>query len=93
MKENPGWRLSITSHTDSRGSDRYNMRLSDRRAQAALQYLVSHGIDAGRLTAKGYGETRLVNQCSNGVRCSAAAHQMNRRSEFEIIGEKGESPR
>lgn len=85
MKEHPDWHLSITSHTDSRGSDRYNMRLSDRRARAALQYLISHGIDAGRLTAKGYGETRLVNKCSNGVRCSAAAHQLNRRSEFEII--------
>lgn len=85
MKAHPNWHLNITSHTDSRGSDRYNMKLSERRAQAALQYLISHGIDAGRLTAHGYGETRLVNKCSNGVPCSAAAHQLNRRSEFEII--------
>ncbi|WP_162946583.1 OmpA family protein [Chitinophaga barathri] len=87
MKENPTWHLDITSHTDSRGSDRYNMRLSDRRARAAMQYLTSHGIDASRLSATGYGETRLVNKCSNGVRCSAAAHQLNRRSEFKIINE------
>lgn len=85
MKEHPNWHLNITSHTDSRGSDSYNMKLSERRARAALQYLISHGINADRLTAHGYGETRLVNKCSNGVPCSAEAHQLNRRSEFEII--------
>ncbi|HEY9259020.1 OmpA family protein [Chitinophaga sp.] len=85
MKAHPNWHLNITSHTDSRGRDKYNMKLSERRAQSALQYLISHGIDANRLTAHGYGETRLVNKCSNGVPCSAAEHQLNRRSEFEII--------
>lgn len=64
MKEHPDWHLRITSHTDSRGSDSYNMKLSERRAQAAMKYLITHGIDADRLTAQGYGETRLVNKCS-----------------------------
>jgi peptidoglycan-associated lipoprotein len=85
MQENPNWHLDITSHTDSRGSDSYNMKLSERRAQAALKYLIAHGIDASRLTAQGYGETRLVNNCSNGVPCSAREHQLNRRSEFKVL--------
>lgn len=84
MKENPDWKLSISSHTDSRGSDNYNMKLSGRRAASVMMYLTEHGIDASRLTAQGFGETRLVNNCSNGVPCSAAEHQLNRRSEFVV---------
>lgn len=87
MIENPGWKLEISSHTDSRGSDSYNMKLSQRRAASVMKYLAEHGIDVNRLTAQGFGETRLVNNCSNGVPCSAAAHQLNRRSEF-VVQEK-----
>lgn len=85
LNEYPQLRLAIRSHTDSRGSDSYNQKLSQRRAQATLDYLVKNGIDKGRLTAEGLGESELVNHCSNGVPCSAEEHQKNRRSEFIIL--------
>ncbi|WP_222984064.1 OmpA family protein [Flagellimonas meishanensis] len=84
MKEYPQLKIHIESHTDSRSSDGFNMRLSHRRAQATLQWFVNNGIERSRLSAKGYGETRLLNKCSNGVRCSDAEHQLNRRSMFII---------
>ncbi len=84
MREYPELIIHIESHTDSRGSDSYNLSLSERRAQSTLKWLVGKGIDANRLTAKGYGETQLVNKCSNGVKCSAEEHQLNRRSMFII---------
>lgn len=84
MKEYPELIIHIESHTDSRGNDSYNEALSDRRAQSTLKWLVGKGIDANRLTAKGYGEYRLINQCSNGVPCTAKEHQLNRRSMFII---------
>lgn len=85
MKEKPGIRIEIMSHTDSRGNDDYNMSLSQQRAQSVVNYLVNKGISRSRLVAKGYGETRLVNKCSNGVDCSEDEHQKNRRTEFRII--------
>lgn len=85
MKEKPGLNIEILSHTDSRGNDEYNMSLSQQRAQSVVNYLVSQGISRSRLTAKGYGESRLKNKCSNGVACSEAEHQENRRTEFRII--------
>lgn len=84
MREYPELIIHIESHTDSRGNDSYNMALSERRAQSTLKWLVGKGIDANRLTAKGYGESQLVNQCSNGVPCTAEEHQLNRRSMFII---------
>ena len=84
MKEHPTIKIAIKSHTDSRGSDAYNLALSDRRAKSTLEWMVQQGIDRSRLTAKGYGETQLVNGCSNGVPCSEEEHQKNRRSEFII---------
>lgn len=84
MREYPELIIHIESHTDSRGNDRYNEKLSERRAQSTLKWLVGKGIDANRLTAKGYGESQLVNQCSNGVSCTAEEHQLNRRSMFII---------
>ncbi|KJJ37263.1 OmpA family protein [Aequorivita vladivostokensis] len=84
MREYPELIIHIESHTDSRGSDSYNLPLSERRAQSTLKWLVGKGIDANRLTAKGYGETQLVNECSNGVPCTAEEHQLNRRSMFII---------
>lgn len=79
--------IELSSHTDSRGSDSYNLKLSQRRANSAVQYLINKGIDSYRLVAKGYGETRLVNNCSNGVSCSDEQHQANRRTEIEVIKE------
>jgi len=85
MKQYPELKLAIRSHTDSRGNDAYNMQLSDRRAKSTMQWMIRQGIDASRLTAKGYGESQLLNGCSNGVRCSDQEHQLNRRSEFIIV--------
>ena len=85
MREYPKMKIDIRSHTDSRGADSYNLKLSDRRAKATLEWIVKQGIDRKRLKAKGYGETRLVNGCSNGVPCTEEEHQENRRSEFIIV--------
>ncbi len=84
---NPDLLVDIKSHTDSRGSDSYNMRLSERRANSTLEYIKSRGVAAINLTARGYGETQPVNRCTNGVRCSEHDHQLNRRSEFVLANE------
>lgn len=80
--------VEIMSHTDSRGDDQYNLSLSQERANSVVNYLVSKGINRSRMIAKGYGETRLVNRCSNGVKCSEYEHKKNRRTEFRILGNK-----
>ncbi|HUH27274.1 OmpA family protein [Gelidibacter sp.] len=85
LNQYPNLRLEIRSHTDSRGNDAYNKGLSQRRATSTLNYLVENGIPESRLQAVGFGESKLVNNCSNGVPCSADEHQKNRRSEFIII--------
>ncbi len=85
LRDNPSLKIELSSHTDSRGSDRYNMILSQKRAQAAVDYIVSRGIARDRMMAKGYGESRLVNKCGNGVKCTVAEHQANRRTEIEIL--------
>ena len=86
MKEYPKMVIKIESHTDSRGSDRYNEKLSDRRAKSTGNYIISQGIESNRIeSAIGYGEKRLLNHCSNGVRCSNSEHDINRRSEFIIV--------
>lgn len=85
LKKHPGMQIELASHTDSRGSAAYNMDLSTRRAMSAVSYLESKGIDAYRVKANGYGETRLVNGCSDGVPCSPDQHQANRRTEVTII--------
>ncbi|RMA58459.1 OmpA family protein [Ulvibacter antarcticus] len=84
MREYPELVIHIESHTDSRAPNKYNERLSENRAQATLSWLVKKGISKSRLTAKGYGETQLTNRCSDGVACSEAEHQLNRRSMFII---------
>lgn len=84
MKDNP-ITIELSSHTDCRGSFAYNDKLSLRRAEAAVNYLLSNGIELSRISSKGYGEHQLVNRCSDGVPCSAAEHQENRRTEFKVI--------
>ncbi|WP_167342521.1 OmpA family protein [Nonlabens sp. SY33080] len=86
MELYPQIAVEIRSHTDSRAPDDYNDALSDRRARSTRQWLIDNGIDASRLTAKGYGERQLLNKCSNGVECTPEEHQLNRRSEFIISG-------
>lgn len=86
MRAFPNVKVDVRSHTDSRGRDAYNFALSNRRNKSTRDYIISVGaISADRLSGKGYGETELTNQCSNGVRCSKADHQANRRSEFIVI--------
>jgi outer membrane protein OmpA-like peptidoglycan-associated protein len=84
MKKYPSVSVDIRSHTDSRANDAYNIALSNRRAKSTLSYLVQRGIPREKLTARGYGETQLVNDCTNGVKCTDDEHQANRRSEFII---------
>lgn len=87
LKEHPTMKIELSSHTDSRAPDDYNIALSQRRAAAAVAYLVSKGIDKDRMIAKGYGETRLINKCANGVPCTEAEHQLNRRTEVKILSQ------
>ncbi len=84
MKQYPTMKIDIRSHTDCRASHKYNERLSDRRAKSTMEWLIKNGVDNTRLSAKGYGETQLVNHCADGVKCSEDEHQANRRSEFII---------
>jgi len=84
LEQYPAMKLDIRSHTDSRGSFKYNEALSDRRAKSTIKWLINNGVKANRLTAKGYGEYELVNGCSDGVECTEDEHQLNRRSEFII---------
>jgi len=81
LKDNPGIRIELGSHTDSRASDIYNLRLSQRRADAAINYIVNKGISRERLEARGYGESELLIDNAK----TEAEHQQNRRTEFKVI--------
>lgn len=86
MKSYPEMRIDVRSHTDSRAGDSYNKILSDKRATATKDYIIEKsGISSKRILGRGYGETQLVNSCSNGINCSEAEHALNRRSEFIIL--------
>jgi len=85
MSENSDMVVQMQSHTDSRGNANYNNWLSRERAKAARAYLISRGINCDRITIRGFGERRLLNDCGDGVNCDEATHQLNRRTEFEII--------
>lgn len=84
LKDYPSITVDIRSHTDSRGDNDYNLALSNRRAKATIDYLLAKGARPGRITGRGYGETQLINKCSDGVTCTDEEHQLNRRSEFII---------
>ena len=85
MQDNPQVNVEVSSHTDSRASDSYNQTLSQNRANAAVDYLVSQGISRTRLTGKGYGESMLLNKCADNVTCTEAEHQINRRTEMKVV--------
>jgi outer membrane protein OmpA-like peptidoglycan-associated protein/tetratricopeptide (TPR) repeat protein len=85
MQEYPKMKIDIRSHTDSRSSIKSNFILSDKRAKSIMNWLVKKGISANRLTAKGYGENKLLNRCKDGVKCTEEEHFLNRRSEFFIV--------
>ncbi len=84
MREFPSMEIELSSHTDTRGTDVYNEKLSQSRADAAVQYIISKGIAASRLTARGYGERYPRNKCLDEVECSEEEHQYNRRTEIKI---------
>ncbi|TDB68194.1 OmpA family protein [Arundinibacter roseus] len=85
LKKYPQMAVELRSHTDSRASDDYNNKLSERRARAAYDYLVRRGVSPMRLVAKGYGESQPVNECADGENCTESEHQLNRRTEFKIL--------
>lgn len=88
MKGNTDLTIELDSHTDSRGTDDFNMTLSQKRAQTAVDYIASKGIDKKRLSGKGFGETKILNKCKDGVECSEEEHAQNRRVEFKITKKK-----
>ncbi len=85
LANNPGTKMEIASHTDSRGTKASNKDLSEKRAQAVVTYLLSKGVNGSRLVANGYGENRLKNRCADGVSCTERQHASNRRTEFRLI--------
>ena len=84
MEKYPSLRIKVNSHTDSRGNDAYNLWLSRKRAESTVNYMISKGIAADRLSYQGYGEQNLMNECEDGVYCTREKHQQNRRSEIII---------
>lgn len=84
MKQYPKMKIDVRSHTDSRQPAKLNLKLSQKRANSTVRYLIENGIDASRLNAKGYGESELINKCADGVECTPEEHEQNRRSEFII---------
>ena len=85
LQNRPGIEVELRSHCDARGSDRYNQKLSERRAESAARYLTDLGVPAKQVHPVGVGEGELLNECRNGVPCSEAKHQENRRTEFLIV--------
>ena len=83
-----GVAIALESHTDSRGTKANNQNLSDRRAKAVRNYLISRGINSSQLTGNGFGESKLINRCSDGVTCSEAEHANNRRTTFRVINQQ-----
>ncbi len=88
LKEHPDLKVELSSHTDSRESAAYNIALSKRRSNSCVRYIIKQGVSANQIIAKGYGESQLVNRCSDGVKdCTEEEHQQNRRTELRLLGE------
>ena len=85
MQDNPTVKIEVGSHTDCRSSFKYNQTLSQNRANASVDYVVSQGINRSRITGKGYGESKLLNECADGVKCLESQHDINRRTEMKVI--------
>ena len=84
LNDNPDIKIELGSHTDARGSAESNQILSQKRAESAVAYIISKGISKDRIVAKGYGESKLKNQCADSVKCTETEHQQNRRTEIRI---------
>ncbi len=93
LEDNPTLIIELSSHTDARGDSKFNQGLSQRRAESAVAYILNNSdIPEFRIKAKGYGESKLVNSCGNGVECSERRHQMNRRTEIKVTGILSDDP-
>ncbi|MDX6192009.1 OmpA family protein [Flavobacterium sp. Fl-318] len=88
MKQYPEMKIDVRSHTDSRQAQEYNMKLSNKRAKATIEWFVKRGIAQSRISGKGYGESQLINKCSDNIACTEDEHQLNRRSEFFVLSIK-----
>ena len=86
LRTNPSIKIEVASHTDSRGEDEYNLKLTRRQANSLKEFLIEQGIAENRIKARGFGESQLINQCTNDVKCSSEEHIQNRRVEYVIIG-------
>lgn len=84
MKSNPDVSIELEGHTDSQGSFEFNLKLSERRIQNAMDYLIQNGMDSQRITGKGFGESRPANHCVDGVNCTENEHAVNRRTELRF---------
>ena len=85
LKGHRNWKIEISAHTDATHTHKYNQWMSERRAKRVADYLIKMGVDAQHIVSHGYGETRPVNRCSEGVKCSEEEHQMNRRTEIKVL--------
>ncbi|PHI20851.1 hypothetical protein CEQ90_05665 [Lewinellaceae bacterium SD302] len=85
LKDNTSDRVELGSHTDSQGSKAYNQNLSEQRANSAVNYIIGRGVDRDRILARGYGESRILNRCTDGINCSDAEHRVNRRTEAKLL--------
>jgi len=85
MNSYPSINIELTSHTDSRGGNAYNQKLSNARAESAKRFMVARGVAPSRIRTIGMGENQLRNGCSDGVNCSEEEHQYNRRTEFKVV--------
>ncbi|MGB5363432.1 MAG: OmpA family protein, partial [Aureibaculum sp.] len=85
LQEHPTMVIEAGSHTDSNNTEAYNQVLSENRAKAVKEYMITRGIEEVRIISKGYGEMKLTNKCSSFVKCTPEEHQANRRTEFKIV--------
>ena len=85
MRKYPKMEIAFGAHTDSRGPDGLNLSLSQRRAVQVITFLMEQGISSERISGKGYGETKLLNECSNNVKCKESQHRVNKRTEFVVL--------
>ena len=85
LKKNTDVTVELSSHTDSRGDDDFNQKLSQKRADNIVNHLVKLGVSRSQLIAQGYGEAKLTNECGNESQCTEDEHEKNRRTEFKIL--------
>ena len=85
MNKNPEMVLACAGHADAKGASDYNQWMSDRRVKRVIDYIVARGISASRISGRGFGETKLINDCTNDKECTDEERAINRRTEFVIV--------